>query len=156
ESPAFGTPTTYTVTDTSDNSSDTGSLRYLITQANANTNPAGSKITFNIPTSDPGYNPSSRSWTIALASTLDLREAVWPEVIDATGVAGTVRISGNHAAAVFHVSSATAAAISGLTITDGNGGGVCNDGTVTITDCTITGNLGGGIRSSYPSILAVW
>ena len=47
--------------------------------------------------------------------------------------------------------------ISGLTITDGyvngtnSGGGIYNDGTLTITDCTLSGNsaeVGGGISNS--------
>ena len=40
-------PTNYTVTDTSDSVTDTGSLPCAITEANANTNSAGSVIEFD-------------------------------------------------------------------------------------------------------------
>jgi hypothetical protein len=47
---SIGPPTVYTVTDTSDGASDTGSLRYAVAQADLNPNLAGSVIQFNIPT----------------------------------------------------------------------------------------------------------
>ncbi|HSB72812.1 MAG TPA: hypothetical protein VLT62_26100, partial [Candidatus Methylomirabilis sp.] len=42
-----GSPTIYTVTDLSDSATDAGSLRHAITQANVDTNPAGSLIRFD-------------------------------------------------------------------------------------------------------------
>src|SRR5262249_48768584 len=80
--------------------------------------------------------------------------------------AGLLSISGNHASRVFDVddgdndpSTNASAAISGLTITggnagpSGNGGGISNQGKLTLTDCTISDNsaldaLGGGIYNT--------
>ena len=69
------------------------------------------------------------------------------------GPSGGVTVSGGNAVEVFDVASHVTATISGVTITDGNssyyGGGLLNDGTVTLDDCTITGStgLGGGIQN---------
>ena len=64
-------------------------------------------------------------------------------------------ISGNNAVQVFSVSSDTGAALSGLTISQGNtnqgGGGINNQGTLTVTSCTFSNNstiaTGGGIEN---------
>ncbi len=76
-----GSPTIYTVDLTSDTgtstSTDAGDLLYCVTQANANTNTAGSEIQFDPTVFDPATSP-----TIILASTLDLSETAGPEVID--------------------------------------------------------------------------
>jgi Bacterial Ig-like domain (group 3) len=164
-----GNPTIYTVTDTTDNVTDTGSLRYAITQTNADTNAAGSVIEFDIPTGDPGYDATTGSWTITLSSTLVLSESAGPEVIQGPG-ANILTISGNNAVGVFQVDSGTTATLSGMTITGGSaasgggiynqgslsvsgsaiennvaasGGGIGNSGTLTVTDSTISGNAGG-------------
>ena len=76
-----GSPTIYTVDLTSDTgtstSTDAGDLLYCVTQANANTNIAGSEIQF-----DPTvFNPATPQ-TITLASTLELSETAGPEMID--------------------------------------------------------------------------
>ena len=61
-----------------------------------------------------------------------------------TGPAARVTISGGGKSEVFQVMASVNATVSGLTITGGtsgvNGGGVVNVGTVTITNCTISGN----------------
>ncbi len=70
--------------------------------------------------------------------------------------ANTLSVSGNAAFQVFDVETGVTAGISGLTITDGssggNGGGIENDGTLTLTSCTVSdsssGNDGGGIFNS--------
>ena len=96
ESPVFGNPTVYTVTDISVQlPDDTGDLLYAINQANNNTNPAGSEIEF-----DPTVFGSPQ--TITLASTLVLSETAGPEVIDGPG-ASLVTVSGNNAVEVFSV-----------------------------------------------------
>ncbi|MFI5457310.1 MAG: beta strand repeat-containing protein [Isosphaerales bacterium] len=157
ESPAFGTPTHYTVDVATDNdptsggsgSGATGDLRYCITQANANTDPAGSVITF-----DPTVFNSSSPQTINLTGTLDLSEEAWPEVIQGPG-SNVVTISGNDAVRVFEVGSATTATVSGLTISGGSapgnqGGGIDNFGSLTVTGCTIADNTaleGAGIMN---------
>ncbi len=158
ESPVFGNPTVYTVNLTSDTDTPSGTdayptagtpsgdLLWAITQANANTNPAGSMITF-----DPTVFNSSSPQTIILTSTLELSEAPWPEVIQGPG-ANAATISGNNAVGVFQVDPATTATLSGLTITEGStdngGGGIDNAGALTVTGCTIADNsarYGGGI-----------
>jgi hypothetical protein len=151
ESAVFGSPTVYTVTDTSDSASDTGSLRYAVNQANANTNIAGSAIEFDIPTSDPGYDPQTNSWTITLngdSGPLELSEQTWPEEIKGPG-ASTLTVSGHNATGVFQVDGSTTASISGLTISNGLGG-VTNSGALTVRDCIISDNsssTGGGISN---------
>jgi hypothetical protein len=70
--------------------------------------------------------------------------------------ADVITVSGNHARTVFAIASQVDAHISGLTIADGNsvslnGGGIYNQGTLTVTQCTLSGNSvsqnssGGGI-----------
>ena len=61
--------------------------------------------------------------------------------------AALIRVSGNHADAVFQITNGASAALSGMAITAGSaalGGGVHNDGTVTLTDCTLIGNSASG------------
>src|SRR6516225_3436855 len=77
---------TFTVNSTADDGS-TGTLRWAVAQANANTNPAGSVINF-----DPVL--FSTPQTITLTSTLTLSDTAGPEVIVGPGASlGTV--SGN-------------------------------------------------------------
>ena len=67
--------------------------------------------------------------------------------------ANLLSVSGNKASRVFHVDAHVTASISGLTITDGNGGeyggGLLNEGTLTLSNCTVSGNYaavsGGGL-----------
>jgi hypothetical protein len=66
---------------------------------------------------------------------------------------GSLAVNGNAASRVFHITNTAIAAISGLTITNGAvsgsfpgnaGGGIWNDhSTLTLSNCTITGNYGG-------------
>ncbi len=77
-------PTIYTVTDDSGSVSDTGSLAYMVAQANANTNPVGSEIEF-----DPGVFSASSPRTIELLLPLVLNEIAGPEMIEGFG-AGVV------------------------------------------------------------------
>ena len=77
-----GSPTIYTVdarSDTGTGSGDTGDLRYCITQANANTNPAGSLIQFDLTVFNPNFNGPD---VIALSSTVELSETAGPEMIE--------------------------------------------------------------------------
>ena len=182
ESPVFGAATTYTVnvtTDTDPTSGGSGSgtagdLRYCINQANVNSNPAGSKIVFDLPLSDAGY-VATGSWTITTSAPLELSEASGPEVIQGPGASLTTirngRFDGYNFNFVFQVDSATTATISGLTITGGPTNDVIIDGgaginvienggidielfgTLTIDNCAIVGNAsgalaGGGITNS--------
>ena len=136
--------TYYTVTDTSNSASDTGSLPYAIAQANANTNTHGSVIEF-----DPTVFATLQ--TIGLASTLQLSETAGPEVI--VGPSAGVVISGGNTVGVFKVTqTGTNATLMGLTISGGSatyGGGLYNNGTATLYDVIVSGNsataVGGGI-----------
>ena len=138
-------PTIYMVNSTgygTSGSGTSGTLPYIISQANANSNAAGSEIEF-----DSAVFASSSPQTITLGATLVLSETDGPEVIDGPG-AGIATISGDGAVGVFEVPSGVTATISGLTISGGKanfGGGLVNYGAAALTDCDISGNTGGGI-----------
>ena len=150
------TPTYYTVNLLSDTGASSGTdsttgdpsgdLLWAVTEANANTNPAGSVINF-----DPTVFAMSQ--TIALSSTLDLDESAGPEVINGPG-SGLLAVDGEGRVTVFDVKEGTTASISGLTVSGGSastfGGGVYTyKGTVNLSACTISGNsatkMGGGL-----------
>jgi len=141
--------TIYTVNSTGNSTTGTGTsgaLPYVIALANANTNPDGSEIEF-----DPSVFSASSPQTIVLGATLVLSETDGPEVIDGPGAA-VVSISGGNAVGVFQVANGVTASLTGLTITggsiSGSGGGIYNQGDLTLTGCTISGNSaqeGGGI-----------
>ena len=98
--------------------------------------------------------------TIKLASgQLELSDTTGTETI--TGPSGGLTISGGNASRVFQVDEGVTASITGLTISGGraigNGGGVSNSGTLTMTGCTVSGNTavygagtsyGGGIYNN--------
>jgi hypothetical protein len=130
--------TIYTVnaiTDTGAGSGTTGGLLYCIDQANANPNAAGSVIEF-----DPTVFATPQ--TITLSSTLTLSETAGPEVISGPG-ASLVTVSGNNSVGVFSVSSGVTATLAGLTISGGSaymGGGIYNQGMLTVSNSTLTSN----------------
>jgi hypothetical protein len=108
---------------TSLNDSGAGSLRQTIAGA-----ASGDTIQFA---------PSLSGGTIILTS----GELVIGHSLTITGLgASSLSISGDNASAIFAVSAATTVSISGLTITDGLGigGGIYNDGSLTITNCTLS------------------
>ena len=76
-----GGPTLYVVTNTSDNPDVAGSLPWAIGLANDSDNSYGTAITFNIPTTDSGYNVTTNTWTITLSGTLELSESIGSVVI---------------------------------------------------------------------------
>ena len=110
-------------------------LRAAIEEANAL---AGDAINFSV------------TGTITLGGTeLDIDSNI---TITGPG-ADQLTVNGNEASRVFYIESGTVA-ISGLTIADGDagtgdGGGIWNDGDLTLTNCTVSGNEadddGGGI-----------
>jgi hypothetical protein len=91
------------------------------------------------------FDPSLAGQTITLTDgELALTDTTGTTTITGLG-AGPLTISGNHASRVFNISTGVTADISGLTIangyvTDGWGGGILNNGTVTISNCTISDN----------------
>jgi hypothetical protein len=134
-----GSPTIYTVNSTGNSTTgtgDSGTLPYVIGQANANTNTAGSEIQF-----DPTVFASPQ--TITLASTLELSKTAGPEVIDGPG-ASIVTVSGDNAVEVFSVTSGVTASLKGLTISGGRasrGGGLSVvGGTVSLTNVSVINN----------------
>jgi uncharacterized repeat protein (TIGR03803 family) len=135
-------PSSFVVTNTNDSGS--GSLRDAINNA------ASTSITF-----DPGL----AGQTITLTS----GQLVVNHNLTITGLgANQLAISGNHASRVFDIASGSTVQISGLTIENGyalggsptfangqetpngGGGGILNDGTLTVTDCTMSGNVAQG------------
>ena len=121
-----------TVTNTTDDPTNSGSLRYAISNAQA-----GDTVVFSLP------SPSVITLT---AGELDLTQSV---TIQGPG-AGALTVSGGGVSRVFDVTATGPVGISGLTVTsgtdpDGNGGGgVLMDGTdtLTLTGCALTNNTG--------------
>ena len=153
ESRTLLSATIYTVNSTGNDttgSGNTGTLPYVVGQANANPNTDGSEIEF-----DPSV--FSTPQTIMLASTLTLSETAGPEVIDGPG-SSLATVSGNNAVEVFSITGGVTASISGLTITSGvsstSGGGINNAGALTVNGSTVSYNstaypyIGGGIYNT--------
>src|SRR5262249_8890436 len=135
--------TTYTVDRTTDTGAGTGTsgdLRYVLTQANADN---GSTIQFGV------------SGTITLASTLPNITA--DMTINGPG-ASNLTIQGTSFSRVFFINGFFTVGISGLTLANtdapgsGDGGAILNNnGTLTVTACTFTGNsanTGGAIYNN--------
>ncbi len=150
-------PTIFTVNSTGSGASgsgQSGTLPYVISQANVNANTAGSEIEFD-------STVFSSPQMITLGATLVLSETAGPEVIDGPG-SGLVTVSGGGMVSVFEINNGVTATLSGLTISDGraaagDGGGLQNYGTTTLTDCTISGNTaasnGGGVENDGSAAL---
>src|SRR6266540_480798 len=126
---------TLLVTNTND--SGAGSLRQVITNANA-----GDNITF-----DSGLSGG----TIHLTSTLTLSEDI---TIDDSALASQITISGDDLYRVFYINSGVTVTLGSLIIAHGespygaSGGGIFNAGALTVTNTTISENsaaYGGGI-----------
>jgi fibronectin-binding autotransporter adhesin len=96
------------------------------------------------------FDASLSGATIPLSSQLVLSKNV---TIDGSALPLQVSISGQNAVGVFYIDAGVTAALNGLTITRGkstSGAGIySNQGTVTVTDCTLSWNTvtisGGGI-----------
>ncbi|MBN9524013.1 hypothetical protein J0H58_36800 [bacterium] len=139
------TPATFTgtaITDTGTGTGTSGDLRYCVTQANATAEP--DDIVFGV------------TGTVTLGGTqLTLSD----DVTIAGG--GTVTIDANGASRVFEVEGGATVSLSGLTVTGGSVGAASSGGailltlgTLTVTDCTLTGNSadaggGGAIMNSF-------
>ena len=131
--------------DAGSGSNGSGDVRYCINQANANDE--ANTIVFD-------STVFSTPQTITLSgSPLELAGTGGTQTI--TGPAAGVTISGGGTSRVFQVDSGVTASLSGLTITGGStsgyGGGLYNEGTATLTDCTVSGNSareGGGLFDS--------
>ena len=132
-----------TVAVTNTNDGLAGSLRQALQDASPD-----DTIVFQIPTSSPGYNPTTGIYTIGLTS----GELVISKnlTIDPTGQKIWVqRTSGNFR--IFNVTSGQVTILA-LTIRNGsysatiiNGGGILNAGNLTVRNCTFVGNDGGPV-----------
>jgi hypothetical protein len=137
---------TITVTNTLDDGS-AGSLRAAIAAANP-----GATIVFS---------DTLAGQTITLTTQLEIAQNLT--------ISGTVPItvSGNHAARVFNIAADVAVTLHNLTIARGevygdSGGGIRNQGALTVTNCTLDDNLawpapysGGGIYNADSGVLTV-
>jgi hypothetical protein len=133
--------TTWTVDNLGDagsGSGNSGDLRYCIAHADSTT---GDNI-IDIPAIG----------TITLSGTqLELNNTSGDpnQTIEIDGPrADLLSVSGNNASRVFQIDAGVTASISGLTITGGDaasGGGLSNQGTATLTDCTLSGNSASGL-----------
>jgi hypothetical protein len=123
-------PSTFTVMNLKDTGA--GSLRRAIIQANAT--PAADIINFA-----PGLKGQI---TLAIG---ELRVTRNLTIVGPT--ATRVAVSGNNASRVFNVAAGVKAAISNLTITNGNategGGGILNNGNLTLRNMLMTENVAG-------------
>ena len=136
----YPTTTIYTVDLTSADgtgSGNAGDLVYVVGLANANMNPGGSEIEF-----DPSVFSTPRTIDAGCNTGAERDERSGG---DRRAGAGLVTVSGGGDFTVLYVASGVTASISGLTIsggstTGGNGGGLANYGTATLTDCTFSGN----------------
>jgi hypothetical protein len=142
------------VTNTQDPGDDT--LRAAVVAASP-----GDTVVFQIPASDPGYDPATGVFTITLTS----GEIVIDKDLSITGpAAANVVISGNHLSRLFSVTSGTVS-ISNLSLINGNaqgtdgiqqrepgmpgiGGAVLNQGTLTMARCTFQSNTARGGQGS--------
>ncbi len=132
---------TLTVTDCSGSTSDAGSLPTAVASA-----ASGDTITFKPGLSCPAKSP------ITLTSTISINQNL---TITGPG-ASTMVVSGDNAVEVFAVNSGTVT-ISGLTIENGDspagGGGILNEGTLTINSSTVSGNTDNGESGGGGGIL---
>ena len=127
---------------TNNDDSGPGSLRQAIADANP-----GDEITF--------------AGTVTGTITLTSSQLVINKNLTITGPgADVLTISGNNASRVFNISSGADVTISGLTIANGysggNGGGIYNEGTLTLNNSTVSGNYasyGGGIYNEGTLII---
>jgi uncharacterized repeat protein (TIGR01451 family) len=134
----FGFASAATITVTNNNDNGAGSLRQAISDSSP-----GDTIDFD---------SSLDGQSIALTT----GELLIDKNLTMTGPgANALAVNGNHASRVFNISTGVEVTISGLTITNGfslsDGGGILNDGSVTIINSTLSGNTalnlsdGGGI-----------
>ncbi len=146
-------PANFTITTNSDIVTDgsltthTGSLRFALANFDAGTAADANTITF----------AANLAGETIVATAADGGTLAINQGVTITGPTGGVTIDGNNAVTVFQVSSGVNAELSGLTITNGNGltgiggGGINNQGALTVANSTISNNsaiFGGGIDNA--------
>jgi hypothetical protein len=136
-------PIPLVVTTTADGGDAPGGLTLRSAIALADLIPGDHTITFNLPTTDPGYDAASGAYTLALDSgggPLELSDPSGTTTIDGPGEAMLI-ISGGTAASVLKVDSGVTAQIDGVTLSGGVDG-IVNNGTLGIADFAISGTTG--------------
>ncbi len=127
------------VTNTQDWGS--GSLRDTVARA-----AAGDKIEFNIPTTDPGYDPLSGIFTVTLTNG---QIVIQNDLTIANASGAKITINGSQIDRAFYIPTGTVA-ISDLSFVNGKayviGGAIWNRGTLTCTRCTFKDNSVFGVR----------
>ena len=127
------------------NDSGGGSLRAAILAADT----AGGAQTINFASTLTGQTINLISGALMLNDPNGTLTIVGPTV-------GSVTVSAGGHSGVFDVASGSNAAISGLTITEGIDSGILNSGSLTVSDCTISGNStayrGGGVCNYYGTL----
>src|SRR5207248_11029631 len=119
----------------------------------ANYNPDVTTITFNIPTSDPGYNAQTHSWTINVGATTGSALPDLSTAMNITGPGASKLIvqAGATGIRIFNVTTTGSVSISGLTMASGattdGGGGLANSngGAVNLSNCTVRNNYNAGV-----------
>ncbi|MEG4202680.1 S8 family serine peptidase [Microcoleus sp. Pol7_A1] len=148
------------VTNTKDNGA--GSLRAVLTWANSN--PGKDTVIFKIPTTDPGYNSSTNSFTIKPLPLSPLPQITDSVIIDGTTQPGfsdrpVIELDGSNVTVDGLYISAGNSTVRGLTINRfgvdgirliGNGGNIV-EGNFIGTDVTGTQDLGNGYSG-----ISVW
>jgi CSLREA domain-containing protein len=147
---------TYTVnslTDTNTGTGNSGDLRYCIDHANFN--PGANTITF-----DPTVFATHQTITLG-SNALVLVNSTGLQTI--TGPAAGVTIDAGSKSVAFKVDGN--ASMTGLTVANGGtsggttqGGDIFNEGSLTLTDCTITGGVaadGGGLYNSPAGVVTL-
>jgi hypothetical protein len=143
-------PSAFTVLNTLDDVS-VGSLRWAVAQANSN--PGADTIDFE-------SGVFSTPQTIGLSGAqLELSDTTG--AISIAGPKAGVTVRGGGDTRVFQVDALVTASIAEMTITNGfagNGGGLSNSGSLTMTNCTVSGNFagsggGGGVANAGTATL---
>jgi hypothetical protein len=134
-----------TTADNNDSNYGAGqlSLREAIALA-----PAGTSLIF-----DSGIAGGTIDLSAGVGSKLDINQNL---TIDASGLAGGLTVSGGNSVQVFNIDSTADVTLAGLTIANGNGngiegGGIVNNGTLTLSGCAISGSVaaeGAGIYNN--------
>ena len=148
---------TFVVTKTADAADGTCDADCSLREAIIAANSAPGDDTITVPAGTYTLTIAGTSEDAAATGDLDINSNI---TINGAG-AGTTIIDGGALDRVFHVSGAFAVNISGVTVRNGrisdhNGGGIWNDsGTLTITNCTFSGNsagAGGGMWNYFGTL----
>lgn len=98
------------------------------------------------------FKPTLSGQTLTLGSELLVADVSGGVIIDASSLTKGFTLSGGGLSRVFHLADGSQATLKGLTLTGGTassaGGAIRNEGTLTVSHCTLTGNrvtgAGGG------------